>query len=121
MVRAGDASTVQGSLALSPTLASKTEGSLLSIFNLQSPQAQQKMQKLPRLASDLQHKAFSITSLIFLPPTGKGSLCTASGALILAITNIHSQHSEKGSLYQTLPSSAQLGAALLSASLTLYR
>lgn len=34
MVRAGDASTVQGSLTLSPTLVSTTEGSLLSILNL---------------------------------------------------------------------------------------
>lgn len=58
MVRAGDASTVQGSLTLSPTLASTTVGSLLSIFNLQSSQAQQMMQKLPCSAFDLQHKAF---------------------------------------------------------------
>lgn len=43
MVRAGDASTVQGSLTLSPTLTSTTVGSFLSIFNLQSPQAEQKM------------------------------------------------------------------------------
>lgn len=102
MVRAGDASTVQGSLTLSPTLASITEGWLLSILNLQSPQAQQKVQKLPRSAFDLHHKAFLITSLIFLPSMGKGGLCAPARALKPVITNIHSQRSEKSSLHQTL-------------------
>lgn len=38
----------------------------------------------------------------FLPIMAKGGLCTPIRALMLAITNIHSQHSEKSSLYEIL-------------------
>ena len=117
MVRAGDASTVQGSLTLSPTLASTTEGSLLSILNLQSRQAQQTVQQHPCSVSDLQHKAFLITSLVFCLQWERADSVLLSE---FAINNIHSPQKKAASI-KSCYRSAQLGAELLPDNLTLQR